>query len=73
MDIVVHRLVAALAFFLRLMPGYETQVKPLLEVLQSRDILKRKLTKGDGWDGEGGISKKDARKLVSEVAEKLCA
>ena len=55
------------------MPGYETQVKPLLEVLQSRDILKRKLTKGDGWDGEGGISKKDARKLVSEVAEKLCA
>lgn len=55
------------------MPGYETQVKPLLEVLQSRDILKRKLTKGEGWDAEGGISKKDARKLVNEVAEKLCA
>ncbi|KAF8968944.1 PPPDE putative peptidase domain-containing protein [Flammula alnicola] len=70
---VVHRLTAALAFYVRLSPHYETQIKPLLEVLQSRDVLKGKLAKGDGWNVDGGIGKKDIRKLVEEVAMKLCA
>ncbi|PPQ86324.1 hypothetical protein CVT25_005625 [Psilocybe cyanescens] len=70
---VVHRLTAALAFYLRLSPQYESQLQPLLEVLQSRQLLKSKLVKGDGWKTEGGIGKKDVRKLVEEVAEKLCA
>jgi len=69
----VHRLTAALAFFLRLSPHYESQIQPLLEVLQSRQTLKGKLAKGDGWTADGGISKKDIRKLVEEVATKLCA
>ncbi|KIM42944.1 hypothetical protein M413DRAFT_443767 [Hebeloma cylindrosporum] len=70
---VVHRLTASLAFFLRLSPHYESQVRPLLEVLQSRTVLKDKLVKGAGWNSEGGIGKKDVRKLVEEVANKLCA
>jgi len=70
---VVHRLAASLGFFLRLSPQYESQIRPLLEVLQSRQILKGKLTKGLGWNAEGGIAKKDVRKLVEEVATKLCA
>ncbi|KAF8904094.1 DUF862-domain-containing protein [Gymnopilus junonius] len=69
---VVHRLTAALAFFVRLSPHYESQVRPLLEVLQSRDILKGKLAKGEGWNADGGIAKKDVKKLVEEVATKLC-
>jgi len=52
---------------------YESQIRPLLEVLQSRQTLKGKLAKGDGWTVDGGISKKDVRKLVEEVATKLCA
>ncbi|KAF9479923.1 thioredoxin family protein [Pholiota conissans] len=70
---VVHRLVAALAFFLRLSPQYQTQLAPLLQVLQSKDILRRKLSAGDGWTAAGGIAKKEVKKLVEEVAEKLCA
>jgi len=69
---VVHRLTAALAFFLRLSPQYESQLKPLLEVLQTRKLLKSKLVKGSGWNVDGGIGKKDIRKLVEEVAMKLC-
>ncbi|KAF8158518.1 thioredoxin family protein [Crassisporium funariophilum] len=69
---VVHRLTAALAFLLRLSPHYETQIKPLLEVLQSRQVLNGKLVKGSGWSAQGGISKKDVRKLVEEVGAKLC-
>ncbi|KAF8192182.1 PPPDE putative peptidase domain-containing protein [Pholiota molesta] len=69
---VVHRLVAALAFFLRLAPQYDAQIAPLLEVLQSREILRRKLSTGDGWTAAGGIGKKEVRRLVGEVAEKLC-
>jgi hypothetical protein len=61
-----------LAFFLRLSPHYESQVRPLLEVLQSRSVLKNKLVKGSGWNVEGGIGKKDVRKLIEEVANKLC-
>ncbi|KDR82390.1 hypothetical protein GALMADRAFT_237672 [Galerina marginata CBS 339.88] len=70
---VAHRLTAALAFYVRLSPQYESQVKPLLEVLQSRQVLKGKLVKGSGWNVEGGIGKKDLRRLVDEVATKLCA
>ncbi|KAG6839694.1 hypothetical protein C0991_012511 [Blastosporella zonata] len=67
---VVHRLTASLAFLLRLSPEYDSQVSPLLEVLQARDVLKRKLAKGGC--GEDGVEKKEVRKLVEEVANKLC-
>jgi len=67
---VVHRLTASLAFLLRLSPGYNTAISPLLEVLQARSVLKRKLTKGGC--GENGVTKKEVRKLVEEVASKLC-
>ncbi|KAJ3516963.1 hypothetical protein NLJ89_g788 [Agrocybe chaxingu] len=69
---VVHRLTAALAFFVRLSPHYETAIRPLLDVLQTKDTLKSKLIKGSGWTVEGGLAKKDVRKLVDEVATKLC-
>ncbi|EJC97999.1 DUF862-domain-containing protein [Fomitiporia mediterranea MF3/22] len=69
---VVHRLTASLAFFLHLSPSYETQLKPLLEVLQARDVLKAKLKGGLGGCGEKGVGKKDVRMLVSEVADELC-
>lgn len=48
-------------------------MRPLLEVLQSKELLKGKLVKGAGWNAEGGIVKKDIRKLVDEVASKLCS
>ncbi|RDX49944.1 DUF862-domain-containing protein [Lentinus brumalis] len=67
---VVHRLVAALAFLLRLSPFYEGQLASLLEVLQSRETLKSKLEKGGC--GESGVQKPEVRKLIEEVAEKLC-
>ncbi|OCH87713.1 DUF862-domain-containing protein [Obba rivulosa] len=67
---VVHRLTAAVAFMLRLSPVYDAQLAPLLEVLQARDTLKSKLERGGC--GEQGVQKKDVRKLVEEVAEKLC-
>ncbi|KAI5122453.1 hypothetical protein M0805_008764 [Coniferiporia weirii] len=69
---VVHRLAAALAFFLHLSPFYEAQLKPLLEVLQARDVLGAKLSGGPEGCGEKGISKKEVKALVEEVAEKLC-
>ncbi|KAI0352609.1 DUF862-domain-containing protein [Trametes cingulata] len=68
---VVHRLTAALAFLLRLSPFYESQLKGLLEVLQSREALKSKLAKGGC--GENGVQKPEVRKLVQEVADKLCS
>jgi len=67
---VVHRLTASLAFLLRLSPFYESQMSPLLDVLQARTILQRKLEKGGC--GETGVGKKEVRKLVEEVAKKLC-
>ncbi|KIY45654.1 DUF862-domain-containing protein [Fistulina hepatica ATCC 64428] len=66
----VHRLVASLAFFLRLSPGYESQLAPLIEVLQLRSILRSKLTK-DGF-GENGVVRRDVRKLIEEIAVRLC-
>ncbi|KAI1793297.1 PPPDE putative peptidase domain-containing protein [Ganoderma leucocontextum] len=67
---VVHRLVAALAFLLRLSPSYEGQLAPLLEVLQSRQTLESKLQKGGC--GEKGVQKPEVRRLIQEVAAKLC-
>ncbi|KAI0670928.1 DUF862-domain-containing protein [Trametes maxima] len=61
---VVHRLTAALAFLLRLSPFYESQLASLLEVLQSRETLKARLV---------NVQKPEVRKLVEEVADKLCA
>ncbi|KAF9046669.1 PPPDE putative peptidase domain-containing protein [Panaeolus papilionaceus] len=70
---VVHRLTASLAFFIRLSPHYGSSLKSLLEVLQSQTVLKSKLTKGEGWNADGGVDKKEVRKLIEEVANKLCA
>jgi len=67
---VVHRLTACLGCLLRLSPFYETQISSLLEVLQAKTILKGKLEKGGC--GETGVSKKDVRKLIQEVGDKLC-
>ncbi|KZP33435.1 DUF862-domain-containing protein [Athelia psychrophila] len=67
---VVHRLTACLACFVRFSPFYDDQLAPLLEVLQSQTILKSKLNK-TGF-GESGLQKQDVRKLVQEVATKLC-
>ena len=67
---VVHRLTASLAFLIRLSPFYDTQLSPLLSVLQARAVLKSKFTKGGC--GENGVTKKDLRKLLEDVAGKLC-
>ncbi|KAG7088268.1 hypothetical protein E1B28_012282 [Marasmius oreades] len=68
---VVHRLVASIGCLLRLSPFYDTQVSSLLEVLQAKQILKAKLQPGQC--GEKGVEKKEVRKLLEEVANKLCA
>ncbi|KAL0581184.1 hypothetical protein V5O48_000874 [Marasmius crinis-equi] len=67
---VVHRLVASLGCLLRMSPFYDSQLSPLLEVLQAKQTLKAKLRPGEC--GEKGLEKKDVRKLVEEVADKLC-
>jgi desumoylating isopeptidase 1 len=69
---VVHRLAACLAYLVRLSPVHDIQLSPLLDVLQAKQILKAKLVKGDGWNGEGGLMKKEVRQLVQEVSDKLC-
>ena len=69
---VVHRLAACLAYLIRLSPVHESQLAPLLDVLQAKQVLKAKLTKGDGWKSDGGIAKKELRQLVQEIADKLC-
>lgn len=66
---VVHRLAASLGCLLRLSPYHETQM-PLFEVLQAKQILKGKLE--PGGCGEKGVVKKEARKLIEEVTDKLC-
>ncbi|KAI6147552.1 PPPDE putative peptidase domain-containing protein [Pisolithus thermaeus] len=62
----VHRLTASLALVLRFSPHIGDLI-PLMEVLRSRSILTGKLQKGDG-----GVTQVEIRKLVTEVAEKLC-
>ncbi|KAF8636584.1 hypothetical protein AX17_003395 [Amanita inopinata Kibby_2008] len=69
---IVHRLVAALAFLVRFTPFLESS-HTLLQVLQCAEVLKKKLTKGEGWNGEGGIRKAEIRDLVEEVVDQLIA
>ncbi|KAK7469356.1 hypothetical protein VKT23_003834 [Stygiomarasmius scandens] len=66
---VVHRLAASLGCLLRVSPFYENEAE-LLELLGAKEILKKKLQAGGC--GEKGVVKKDVRKLVEEVANKLC-
>jgi hypothetical protein len=61
----VHRLTASLAFLLRMSPVYEEELSPLLEVLQAKDTLKAKM-------GEDYVKTPNVRKLLGEVANKLC-
>ncbi|KAL0961392.1 hypothetical protein HGRIS_006342 [Hohenbuehelia grisea] len=68
---VVHRLAASLAFLVRLSPFYEGQLLSLLDVLQAKATLKSKLAQGGC--GPKGVTKKDVRALVDEVAAKLCS
>lgn len=65
----VHRLTASLGLLIRLSPSIE-QLTSLLEVLQAQKILKDKLEKGGC--GDAGVVKKEVRKLIEEVATKLC-
>lgn len=58
-----HRLLVASALLIYLSPGYESSVKPLLEVLSASTTLQ---DAGKRW------GKKDVRKLADEVATKLC-
>ncbi|KIK57138.1 hypothetical protein GYMLUDRAFT_75661 [Collybiopsis luxurians FD-317 M1] len=67
---VVHRLTASLGCLLRLSPFYESQIKSLLEVLQAKRVLRSKL--GKGGCGEEGVRKGEVRRLVEEVADRLC-
>lgn len=66
---IVHRLTASLALLIRLSPSIE-QLTSLLEVLQAQKTLKDKLERGGC--GDAGVVKKEARKLLEEVAKKLC-
>jgi desumoylating isopeptidase 1 len=59
----VHRLTASLAFLLRLSPFYQTQLCPVLDVLQARAILNSK---------QHVIHRNEVKKLVEEVSAKLC-
>ncbi|KAL4258141.1 DeSI family protein [Pleurotus pulmonarius] len=68
---VVHRLVAALAALVRLSPAHE-ELTSLLEVLQARDVLRRKLSAGEFAGGKGGVRKEEVRALIRDVADKLC-
>ncbi|KAF8440856.1 PPPDE putative peptidase domain-containing protein [Boletus edulis BED1] len=68
-EVTVHRLVACLGLLLRLSP-YTAQVTSLLEALDAQRVLKGKLEKGGCR--EGGVGKKDVRRLILEVADKLC-
>lgn len=64
---IVHRLTASLALLLRFSP-FTGDLTPLMEVLRSRSVLTGKLQKGN----TGGVTKVEIRKLITEVAEKLC-
>lgn len=73
---VVHRLTASLAFLVRLSPFYSTRILPLLKETEVRWILLRKLeldpATGNGFSKNGGITRKEVRAFVEEVALKLC-
>ena len=66
----VRRLTSTLAFLLRLSPIYNTELAPLLEALNSQDVLMQKIVNGVGgvvWEKDNEV-----RLLVEEVAKKLC-
>ena len=62
--VLVHRLVACLAFLLRLSPVYDSQLVPLLQVLQTKEALREKT--------RVVVKKPEIKQLVEEVAAKLC-
>ncbi len=66
----VHRLTVSLAFIVRFSPVYDTHLSALLEVLQVKETLKAKLAKGGC--GADGIKSPSLRKLIEQVADKLC-
>lgn len=68
----VHRLTASLAFLTHLSPFYDTQLKPLMEVLQAKQVVLSKLKGGEAGCGEKGVAKAEVRKLIEEVARGLC-
>ena len=65
----MHRLTAALAFFIHLSPFYDSEIKPLLEVLQIKEVLRSKLVVDLG---KLEIDSADIRSLIKEVSDKLC-
>ncbi|THH01928.1 hypothetical protein EW026_g855 [Hermanssonia centrifuga] len=67
---IVHRLTVSLAFIVRFSPVYDTHLSALLEVLQVKETLKAKLAKGGC--GADGIKSPSLRKLIEQVADKLC-
>ncbi|KAH8104592.1 DUF862-domain-containing protein [Cristinia sonorae] len=67
---IVHRLTASLAFLLRFSPVHETQIAPLLDVLQAKNTLRAKLEKGGC--GEEGVRNPEVRNLIQQVSDKLC-
>ncbi|WRT63703.1 uncharacterized protein IL334_000626 [Kwoniella shivajii] len=60
---VSHRLLAALAMTIYLSPRYESDTKPLLEVLSAKHTI---YAKSKGW------KKKEVKKLGEDIAGKLC-
>jgi desumoylating isopeptidase 1 len=66
----VHRLTAALALIIHLSPQYKDGIKPLLEVLQAKEILLSKLD--SQLIGGKEITKREVKQLIQEVASKLC-
>jgi len=68
---VVRRLTSTLAFLLHLSPIYDAELAPLLEALNSQDVLMQKIVNGVGgvvWEKDNEV-----RLLVEEVAKKLCS
>jgi desumoylating isopeptidase 1 len=66
----VHRLTASLAFLVRFSPVYDSQIAPLLEILQAKETLMAKLDKGGC--GEDGVKSPGLRKLITQLADNLC-
>lgn len=67
----MHRLAASLALSLYLTPSYDSELAPLLEVLQAKEKVLAKLGGGSSGFGENGVKKEEARKMLEEVG-KLC-
>ncbi|WVQ80342.1 hypothetical protein IAT38_002447 [Cryptococcus sp. DSM 104549] len=57
----LHRLLAALGHIIYLSPGYEEDVKPMLQVLEAKSKIQKKK-----------YAKEPVKKLANEIAEKLC-